>query len=41
MSFITNASICYIVPQQLFILQNKEIKSKEGATQGDTTTMTA
>ena len=37
-TFVSN---CYLVPARLFILGNKEIKSKEGTTQGDPTTMAA
>ena len=33
-TFVSN---CYLVPARLFILGNKEIKSKEGKTQGDPT----
>ena len=33
-TFVSN---CYLVPARLFILGNKEIKSKEGSTQGDPT----
>ena len=36
--FVSN---CNLVPAQLFILGNKEIKSKEGTTQGDPTAMVA
>ena len=34
-------SNCYLVPARLFILGNKDIKSKEGTTQGDQTAMAA
>ena len=37
-TFVSN---CYLVPAQLFILGNKDIKSKKGTTQGHTTAMTA
>ena len=37
-TFVSN---CYLVPAQLFILGNKEIKSKEGTTEGDPTAMAA
>ena len=37
-TFVSN---CYLVPAQLFILGNKEIKSKEATTQGDPTAMAA
>ena len=37
-NFISN---CYLVPARLFILGNKEIKSKEGTKQGDPTAMAA
>ena len=35
----TSVSNCYLVPVRPFILGNKEIKSKEGTTQGDPTVM--
>ena len=37
-TFVSN---CYLVPARLFILGNKEIKSKEGTTQGDPMAMAA
>ena len=37
-TFVSN---CYLVPARLFILGNKEIKSKEGTTQGDPTVIAA
>ena len=37
-TFVSN---CYLVPARLFILGKKEIKSKEGTTQGDPTAMAA
>ena len=36
--FVSN---CYLVPVRLFILRNREIKSREGTTQGDPTVMVA